>query len=141
MLRDVYWRQYPIDLLTDEKMMAIECKMPAGLEYAPYMFYITALKLANNDGVFNLDDAEIIAVLGIPCLYSCWASRPRPLGGAFLPVEAWEERGSSFSTYRSRIQPPLGPRSWTAGRWRRNVGGLPPREHPVLKQAEEEAEV
>ena len=63
MLRDVYWRQYPIDLLTDEKMMAIECKMPAGLEYAPYMFYITALKLANNDGVFNLDDAEIIARL------------------------------------------------------------------------------
>ena len=81
------------------------------------------------------------AVLGIPCLYSCWASCPRPLGGAFLPAEAWEESGTSVSTYRSRIQPPLGPWGWTAGRWKRNVGGLPPGEHPVLKQAEEEAEI
>lgn len=63
MLRDVYWRQYPIDLLNDEKMGYIESKMPAGYEYAPYMYYITALKLADDDGIFDLDDGIIFARL------------------------------------------------------------------------------
>lgn len=63
MLRDVYWRQYPIDLLNDEKMGYIESQMPAGYEYAPYMFYITALKLADDDGIFDLDDGVIFARL------------------------------------------------------------------------------
>ena len=63
MLRDVYWRQYPIDLLNDEKMGYIESQMPAGYEYAPYMFYITALKLADDDGIFALDDGVIFARL------------------------------------------------------------------------------
>jgi len=59
----VYWRQYPIDLLNDEKMGYIESKMPAGYEYAPYMFYITALKLADDDGIFDLEDGIIFARL------------------------------------------------------------------------------
>lgn len=63
MLRDVYWRQYPIDLLNDEKMGYIESQMPAGYEYAPYMFYITALKLADDDGIFDLEDGIIFARL------------------------------------------------------------------------------
>ncbi len=63
MLRDVYWRQYPIDLLNDEKMGYIESMMPAGYEYAPYMFYITALKLADDDGIFDLEDGIIFARL------------------------------------------------------------------------------
>ena len=63
MLRDVYWRQYPIDLLNDEKMGYIESQMPAGYEYAPYMYYITALKLADDDGIFDLDDGIIFARL------------------------------------------------------------------------------
>ena len=63
MLRDVYWRQYPIDLLNDEKMSYIESQMPAGYEYAPYMYYITALKLADDDGIFDLDDGIIFARL------------------------------------------------------------------------------
>ena len=41
MLRDVYWRQYPIDLLSDDKMTYIESFMPEEYKYAPYMFYIT----------------------------------------------------------------------------------------------------
>ena len=45
MLRDVYWRQYPIDLLSDDKMTYIESFMPEEYKYAPYMFYITALKI------------------------------------------------------------------------------------------------
>ncbi len=63
MLRDVYWRQYPIDLLNDEKMGYIESQMPAGYEYAPYMYYITALKLADDDGIYDLDDGIIFARL------------------------------------------------------------------------------
>ena len=63
MLRDVYWRQYPIDLLNDEKMGFIESMMPAGYEYAPYMYYITALKLADDNGIFDLDDGIIFARL------------------------------------------------------------------------------
>ena len=63
MLRDVYWRQYPIDLLNDEKMGYIESLMPAGYEYAPYMYYITALKLADDDGIYDLDNGIIFARL------------------------------------------------------------------------------
>lgn len=63
MLRDVYWRQYPIDLLNDEKMGYIESQMSAGYEYAPYMYYITALKLADDDGIYDLDDGIIFARL------------------------------------------------------------------------------
>lgn len=63
MLRDVYWRQYPIDLLNDEKMGYIESLMPAGYEYAPYMYYITALKLADDDGIYDLGDGIIFARL------------------------------------------------------------------------------
>ena len=63
MLRDVYWRQYPIDLLNDEKMGYIESQMPAGYEYAPYMYYITALKLADDNGIYDLDDGIIFARL------------------------------------------------------------------------------
>lgn len=63
MLRDVYWRQYPIDLLNDEKMAYIESLMPEGYEFAPYMFYITALKLADDNGIFDLGDGVIFARL------------------------------------------------------------------------------
>lgn len=63
MLRDVYWRQYPIDLLNDEKMAFIESLMPEGYEFAPYMFYITALKLADDNGIFDLGDGVIFARL------------------------------------------------------------------------------
>ena len=63
MLRDVYWRQYPIDLLNDDKMTYIESFMPEEYKYAPYMFYITALKLADDNGIFDLEDGVIFARL------------------------------------------------------------------------------
>jgi len=63
MLRDVYWRQYPIDLLSDDKMTYIESFMPEEYKYAPYMFYITALKLADDNGIFDLEDGIIFARL------------------------------------------------------------------------------
>ena len=63
MLRDVYWRQYPIDLLNDDKMTYIESLMPEEYKYAPYMFYIAALKLADDNGIFDLGDGIIFARL------------------------------------------------------------------------------
>ena len=63
MLRDVYWRQYPIDLLSDDKMTYIESFMSEEYKYAPYMFYITALKLADDNGIFDLEDGIIFARL------------------------------------------------------------------------------
>ena len=63
MLRDVYWRQYPIDLLSDDKMTYIESFMPEEYKYAPYMFYITALKLTDDNGIFDLEDGIIFARL------------------------------------------------------------------------------
>ena len=63
MLRDVYWRQYPIDLLNDDKMTYIESFMPEEYKFAPYMFYITALKLADDNGIFDLEDGIIFARL------------------------------------------------------------------------------
>lgn len=63
MLKDIYWRKYPLDLLNDENMLYIESLMPEQYKYAPYMFYITALKIADDDGVFNLDDGIIFARL------------------------------------------------------------------------------
>ena len=63
MLRDVYWRQYPIDLLSDDKMACVEAELPEELRFAPYMFYCAALKLCDDNGVFDLDDGVIIARL------------------------------------------------------------------------------
>ena len=63
MLRDVYWRQYPVDLLSDDKMACVEAELPDELKYAPYMFYCAALKLCDDDGVFDLDDGVIFARL------------------------------------------------------------------------------
>lgn len=63
MLRDVYWRQYPIDLLNDDKMVYIESLMKDEYKYAPFMFYIAALKLADDNGIFDLGDGIIFARL------------------------------------------------------------------------------
>lgn len=63
MLRDVYWRQYPVDLLNDDTMGLIESLLPEEFKFAPYMFYITALKLADDDGIFDLADGIIFARL------------------------------------------------------------------------------
>ncbi|MBO7712188.1 MAG: hypothetical protein J6S85_01395, partial [Methanobrevibacter sp.] len=63
MLRDVYWRKFPIDLLNDDKMTYIESLMPEKYKYAPYMFYITALKMADDNGIFDLEDGVIFARL------------------------------------------------------------------------------
>lgn len=63
MLSDVTWRKMPTDILTNENMTYIESHMPKGLEYAPFMFYQAALKKADNDGIFDIEDGVIFARL------------------------------------------------------------------------------
>lgn len=63
MLRDVYWRQYPIDLLSDDKMACVEAMLPDDQKHIPYMIYIAALKLCDDNGVFDFDDGVVLARL------------------------------------------------------------------------------
>ena len=63
MLRDVYWRQYPVDLLSDDKMACVEAMLPDEQKHIPYMVYIAALKLCDDHGVFDLDDGVVMARL------------------------------------------------------------------------------
>ena len=63
MLSDVTWRKMPTDMLTNETMTYIESQMPAGFEYAPFMFYQAALKKADDDGSFDLEDGILFARL------------------------------------------------------------------------------
>ena len=63
MLRDVYWRQYPIDLLSDDKMACVEAMLPDDQKHIPYMIYIAALKLCDDNGVFDIDDGVVLARL------------------------------------------------------------------------------
>ena len=63
MLRDVYWRQYPVDLLSDDKMACVEAMLPDEQKHIPYMIYIAALKLCDDNGVFDFDDGVVLARL------------------------------------------------------------------------------
>lgn len=63
MLRDVYWRQYPIDLLSDDRMACVEAMLPDNQKHIPYMIYIAALKLCDDNGVFDFDDGVVLARL------------------------------------------------------------------------------
>lgn len=63
MLENVYWRQYPVNLLSDDKMACVEAMLPDNQKHIPYMVYIAALKLCDNDGIFDLDDGAVMARL------------------------------------------------------------------------------
>lgn len=63
MLNTAAWKKLPTDLLTDEDFFNVEKQLPAEYAFAPYMFYITALRKANEDGMFDLDDGVIFAQL------------------------------------------------------------------------------
>lgn len=63
MLENVYWRQYPVNLLSDDKMACVEAMLPEEQKHIPYMIYIAALKLCDNDGIFDLDDGVVMARL------------------------------------------------------------------------------
>lgn len=63
MVNDMTWRKLPRDLQTNENFTYIESKLKPELAAAPYMFYITALRLADDDGIFDLEDGVIFSRL------------------------------------------------------------------------------
>lgn len=63
MLNTAAWKKLPTDLLTDEDFFNVEKQLPPEYAFAPYMFYITALRKADDDGMFDLDDGVIFAQL------------------------------------------------------------------------------
>jgi len=52
-----------VDLLTDENLSYIVDLLPPELATAPYMFYLAALKNADDDGAFDLDDGVVFSRL------------------------------------------------------------------------------
>ena len=63
MLNTASWSKLPRDLLTDEDFFYIEKQLPEELAFAPYMFYIAALRKADENGMFDLSDGVIFAQL------------------------------------------------------------------------------
>lgn len=63
MLNDARWRKMPVDILTNESMAYVESQLPEEYHYAPYMFYQAALRKADEDGIFDLEDGVIFARL------------------------------------------------------------------------------
>lgn len=52
-----------MDLLTDENLSYIVDSLPRELATAPYMFYLAALKNADDDGAFDLNDGIVFSRL------------------------------------------------------------------------------
>lgn len=57
------WRKLPIGVIRDEDMDLIADQLAPQLRAAPYMFYLTAMCKADNDGVFDLEDGVIFSRL------------------------------------------------------------------------------
>lgn len=60
---NITWRKTPIDLLVDENFSYISSQMKPGEETAPYMFYLTCLRKADEDGAFDLEDGLMFSRL------------------------------------------------------------------------------
>lgn len=63
MLTEGAWRKLPKDLLVDEDFNYIESLLPRQYAYAPYMFYLAALRKADDNGIFDVEDFVIFSRL------------------------------------------------------------------------------
>lgn len=63
MAKNIVWRKLPIGIIRDEEMDLIADQLPQELKAAPYMFYLTALCKADDDGTFDLGDGVIFSRL------------------------------------------------------------------------------
>lgn len=63
MLTEGAWRKLPKDLLVDEDFAYVESLLPPEYAYAPYMFFISALRKADDNGIFDVEDLVIFSRL------------------------------------------------------------------------------
>lgn len=63
MLKDMTWRKLSRDVLSNANLQWVESQMAPELSAAPIMFYITALTIADDDGIFDLEDGIIFSRL------------------------------------------------------------------------------
>lgn len=60
---EMTWRKMPRNIMTDPNMDYIASCLPHEYAAAPYMFYMTALSIADDDGIFDLEDGIIFSRL------------------------------------------------------------------------------
>lgn len=60
---EMTWRKLPRNIITDPTMDYIASRLPPEYASAPYMFYIVAMSLADDDGIFDLEDGIIFSRL------------------------------------------------------------------------------
>lgn len=60
---EMTWRKLPRNIITDPTMDYIASRLPAEYAAAPYMFYMVATSLADDDGIFDLEDGIIFSRL------------------------------------------------------------------------------
>lgn len=58
---EMTWRKMPRNIIRDEEMDYISDQLPRELRAAPYMFYLTALCKADDDGIIDLEDGVIFS--------------------------------------------------------------------------------
>lgn len=60
---EMTWRKMPRTVITDPNFDYIASCLPREYESAPYMFYVVALSIADDDGIFDLEDGVIFSRL------------------------------------------------------------------------------
>lgn len=60
---EMTWRKMPRNIMTDPNMDYIASCLPHEYAAAPYMFYMTALSIADDDGIFDIEDGVIFSRL------------------------------------------------------------------------------
>lgn len=60
---EMTWRKMPRTVFTDPNFDYIASCLPKEYESAPYMFYLVALSVADDDGIFDLEDGIIFSRL------------------------------------------------------------------------------
>lgn len=62
-MAEMFWRKMDRSLIKNENLAYISDQLPKELAAAPWMFYYTALSIADDEGVFDLDDGIVFSRL------------------------------------------------------------------------------
>ena len=63
MTSEMTWRKMPRNIIRDENLAYISDCLPPELKAAPLLFYMVALSIADDDGIFDLEDGVIFSRL------------------------------------------------------------------------------